>query len=204
MRNEQDIWCSFANKNCKWSINVLFNTRERKRESFQSKTFGHRLINYVKRTLRFIQWKDTLVSRELYHGHLRKTPFFSTPTQILNFHILVSGQLQVRTPFSRHEDVCLWKLPLYPSPSLNSIMERFCKELSYLSENPNIAIPEDNQASCYNLQVKNILFSCDFAVIECLKHSRNLLLTKVTVTTKLGSISLYRSPWGHFFQILII
>ena len=35
-----------------------------------------------------------------------KTPFLSTPTQILNLYILVSGQLQVRAPFSRPEDVC--------------------------------------------------------------------------------------------------
>ena len=51
---------------------------------------------------------DTLVSGKLY-----STPFFSTPIQTLYFYIPVSGQPQLRTPFSGPEGVHLLELPLY-------------------------------------------------------------------------------------------
>ena len=35
------------------------------------------------------------------YRHLHKTPFFSTPIKILYFYTPVSGQLLLRTPFSR-------------------------------------------------------------------------------------------------------
>ena len=140
--------------NDRFTFCLIQKNKQFQSKSFQSKSFGHRLINYLKRTF-------ALYSGRSLNGHSRKqralrtatftNSIFSTPTQILNLYILVSGELQVWTSFSRSEDVYLWKRPLYPSPSLNSITERFCKELSYLSENPNIAIPEDNQTSCYNL-----------------------------------------------------
>ena len=55
---------------------------------------------------------DTLVSRQLYLRPPSQNPVLLTPIQTLYFHILVSGQFQLQTLFSRPEGVRLRELRL--------------------------------------------------------------------------------------------
>jgi len=56
---------------------------------------------------------DTLVSRPLYLWTSSQNPVFLNSHLILYFYIPVSHQLQLQTPFSRHEGVHSQDLPLY-------------------------------------------------------------------------------------------
>ena len=59
-------------------------------------------MNAVEATFQTLAW----VVNSTYR-HLHKTPFFSAPIKTLYFYTPVSGQLKLRTPFSRPGDVRL-------------------------------------------------------------------------------------------------
>ena len=67
---------------------------------------------------------DTLISRTLYlQPPSQNTVFLNSPTKsLLIFYIIVSGQPQLKTPFSLLEGVSLPELPLY-----NTILENTIK-----------------------------------------------------------------------------